>query len=313
MAMDYKSSAKLLLGYDDFLILTHKNPDGDTMGSAAALCSALRRVGKTAWLYPNVQTSKKLMAYVGEFYAPEDFKPRSVISVDTATESLMPKGYRGGADFCVDHHPTNSRYAKQYLIKDEKASCGEIVLELIKELCGDVTAQEATLLYIAVSTDTGCFQYLNTRPDTLRAAAELMDLGAESGKVNVQFFRKLSPARLKLEGMAINGMELHRDGLISLVTVTQDMLNACGATEDDLDDLANIAGRAETSRLNVTIREMPDGSSKLSLRSGPDINVSDICAVFGGGGHAMAAGCTIDASPEKAKELILSVIDEVWK
>lgn len=313
MAMDYKSSAGLLLGYDEFLILTHKNPDGDTMGSAAALCSALRRCGKTAWLYPNVQTSRKLMEYVGEFFAPEGFKARSVISVDTATEGLMPKGYTGKADFCVDHHPTNSRYAKQYLIRDEKASCGEIVLELIRELAGDVTPQEATLLYIAVSTDTGCFQYLNTRPDTLRAAAELMELGADYGTVNVRFFRKLSAARLKLEGMAINGMELHRNGLISLVTVTQKMLGECGATEDDLDDLANIAGRAETAELCVTIRELPDGGSKLSLRSGPDINVSDICAVFGGGGHAMAAGCTIDASPERAKELILSVIDEVWK
>ena len=140
-----------------------------------------------------------------------------------------------------------------------------------------------------------------------------MELGADYGTVNVRFFRKLSAARLKLEGMAINGMELHRNGLISLVTVTQKMLGECGATEGDLDDLANIAGRAETAELCVTIRELPDGGSKLSLRSGPDINVSDICAVFGGGGHAMAAGCTIDASPERAKELILSVIDEVWK
>jgi len=313
MAMDYKTSAELLLGYDDFLILTHKNPDGDTMGSAAALCSALRRVGKTAWLYPNVQTSRKLMEYVGEFFAPEGYKPRSVISVDTATEQLMPRGFKGEADFCVDHHPTNSRYAKQYLIRDEKASCGEIVLELIKELAGSVTKQEATLLYIAVSTDTGCFQYLNTKADTLRAAAELLELGADYGRVNIRFFRKQSAARLKLEGMAISGMELYREGLISVVTVTQDMLKACAATEDDLDDLASIAGRAESSRLNITIRELPDGSSKISVRSGHDVNASEICAVFGGGGHAMAAGCTIAASPEKAKRLLLSVTDEVWK
>jgi len=311
--MDYKSSAALLRQYDEYLLVTHKNPDGDTMGSAAALCSALRRAGKKAWLFDNVQTSDKLKKYVGKYFAPEGYKPRSVISVDTATEGMMPRGFEGETDFCVDHHPTNSRYAKQYLVCDEKASCGEIVLELIKELCGDVTAEEATLLYIAVTTDTGCFQYLNTKAETLYAAAELVSLGADSARVNLDFFRKHSPARLKLEGLAYSGMELYREGKISVVTITQQMLKDSCATENDLDDLAGLAGRAEGAELCITIRELSDGSSKISVRSGPDVSSSDICAVFGGGGHAMAAGCTISAAPQRAKELLLSVVDEVWK
>ena len=311
--MDYKSSAELLKEYDEFLLVTHKNPDGDTMGSAAALCSALRRAGKTAWLFANEQAGDRLKAYVAKYFAPEGYKPRSVICVDTASEGLMPKGFSGSADFCVDHHPSNTHYAKEYLVCGEKASCGEIVLELIKELCGNVTAEEATLLYIAVTTDTGCFQYLNTKADTLRAAAELIELGADTMSVNLNFFREISRARMMLEGMVYSSMEFYRDGKISVATVTQQMLKSCGAVQDDLDDLAGLAGRAKGCVLNITIRELEDGSSKISLRSYPEVNCSDICAVFGGGGHAMAAGCTISSEPRRAKELLLAVIDEVWK
>ena len=116
-----------------------------------------------------------------------------------------------------------------------------------------------------------------------------------------------------LEGMIYSTMTFHRDGKIAVVCVTREMLEASGVSEDDLDDLAGLSGRAEGSVLNITIREMNDGNSKVSLRSDKTVNSSDICAVFGGGGHAMAAGCTIMGTPGKAKEMLLAVIDEVWK
>ena len=311
--MKTSETAKLFLSKDNFLLLTHKNPDGDTLGSAAALCSALRRAGKTAFLFPNAEMTEKYREFAEPFHAPEGFEPSFTVAVDIASETLLPPSFSGRVDFCIDHHPSNTHYAPKCLIAPGKASCGEIVLQLIKALNGGLTREEADLLYVAVSTDCGCFVYANTKADTLRAAAELLDFGADNHTLNVKLFRKVSRARMKIEGMIYSGMEFHRDGKISVATITQDMLRASGAAEDDLDDISGLAGRAENSLLNITVREKENGESRISLRSAPEVDCCEIAAVFGGGGHAMAAGCTIQAPPEKAKRLLLDVIDEVWK
>ena len=306
--------AELLKEQDYILILTHKNPDGDTVGSAAALCSALRQLGKKAFLYANPQIKGKLLPYAKPFFAPEGSEDMFCyyVAVDVAAESQFPPGFKGEVDLCVDHHEINSHYAKQEYIRSGSSSCGELVLRLIKALGITLSKEEATLLYIAVTTDTGCFQYLNTNADTLSAAAELLTLGADSARVVTEFFRKVSQARLKLEGAIYSSLEFYKDGKVAVATVTREMLAQAGAGEDDCDDLAGLAGRAENSVVNVTIRELEDGGSRISVRSAPEVSSSAICAVFGGGGHAMAAGCTIPAPPEKAKTMLLAVIDELW-
>lgn len=311
--MNYKQCAKALLSCGSILILTHKNPDGDTVGSAAALCSALRRCGKKAFLYPNPQIGGKLLSFSQRFFAPEGFTPERVVAVDIATEGLFPKGFEGKADLCIDHHPTNSLYANDTLLREEKSSTGEIIIDVIKNIDTEPTEEEATMLYIALTTDTGCFQYANVNTASFRAAAELLRMGADNESVSRDYFRKVSKERLRLESMIYAGLEYYREGRIVVATVTREMMNAAGAAEEDCDDLAGLSGRAEGSVLNITIRENEDESCKISLRSTQEVNSSDICAVFGGGGHKMAAGCTISGDPEKAKKMLLQVIDEVWK
>ena len=311
--MNYKQCAKLLLTHENILIVTHRNPDGDTVASAAALCSALRRGGRNAYLYPNPQVNRHLRPFAEKYFAPEDFTAKYTVAVDVATEGMLPKGFEGAVDLCIDHHPTNSGYAGETLVRADKSSCAEAVMEVILCMNTDLTPDEATRLYIGLTTDTGCFQYSNTNARTLEAAAELLKRGANNAEINTRFFRKLSPARMKLEGMIYSGMSFHRDGKVTVATVTREMMARAGATEDDCDDLAGLAGKAEGSVVSITIREQEDGSSKISVRSTPEVSSSDICAVFGGGGHAMAAGCTISGSPEKAKRMLLAVVDEVWK
>ena len=309
--MNYRECAKFLREQDQILIVTHRDPDGDTAGSAAALCSALRRLGKEAWLLRNTGFTRKVLPYIEPYLAPEDFEPVCRVSVDVATERMFPPDFSGSVQLSIDHHDTNSHYGEQELVRGEKSSCGEIVLEIIKCLCGNVTEEEATLLYIAVTTDTGCFQYANTSCQTLASASELLRLGARQHEVSQTFFRKVSLARLQLEGMIYSGMGFYRDGKIVVAIITQDMIRRSGATKDDFDDLASLAGRAEGSVLNVTIREQEDGSSRVSVRSNPGISSSDICAAFGGGGHDMAAGCNIACPPEKARAMLLDVINEL--
>ena len=310
--MNVRNCAELLSAQDRILLVTHRNPDGDTAASAAALCSALRRLGKTAYLYPNGQIGTRLRAYIGAYEAPADFEPSFVVCVDVATERMFARGFEGRVDLAVDHHPTNSHYAAAECIDDQRAACGEIVLSLIKELCGAVTKEEADLLYIALSTDCGCFQYANTDSHAFRSAAELLELGADNADINQVFFRQVSPARLKLEGMIYSGMRFYHDGKIAVNFITQQMLRETGVTEEELDDVAGLVGRARGHRVGLTIRENPDGMSKISARCGPDFDVSALCAVFGGGGHKMAAGCNIHEKPERACELLLQVIEELW-
>ena len=305
--------AKLLLTHEDILIVTHRNPDGDTSASAAALCSALRRGGRRAWLFPNLQMSRKLLRYCEKFFAPADYRPKYVVAVDAADEKLLCEGFEGKVDLCIDHHPSNTHYAAQSLVRPERASCAEVVMRIMLEINADLTKEEATLLYIGLSTDTGCFQYGNTDEAAFLTAAALMRAGAENLEVNTIFFRKVSEARLKLESMIYSNIRFYRNGAIAVATVTQDMLREAGAEEDDLDDLAALAGRCESSRVNITIREKEDGSCRVSVRSFRDVDSCAICAVFGGGGHAMAAGCTVKGSPEHVRDLMVRVTEELWK
>lgn len=295
--------------HDDYIIISHRRPDGDTLCSGAALCSALRRAGKRAWCFDNPETTDTYRPFVAPYLAPEGLSPSTLVTVDVASEGLFPAGISTPVPLSIDHHPSNSRFAENLCLAAERSSCGELVMEIIKALCGSMTAGEANLLYAAVSTDTGCFQYSNTNAATLRAAAELVECGAENSALNTLLFRTMSRARMALEGRMLTGMRYFKDGRISVNIVTQAMLDECGADENDCDDLAGIAGKAKGSLISLTIREVAEGS-KVSARSKPGINVSDVCAVYGGGGHAMAAGVTLNCGVEEALELMLRAIDE---
>lgn len=295
--------------HNDYIIISHRRPDGDTLCSGAALCSALRRAGKRAWCFDNPETTDTYRPFVAPYLAPEGLSPSTLVTVDVASEGLFPAGISTPVPLAIDHHPSNSRFAENLCLAAERSSCGELVMEIIKALCGSMTAGEANLLYAAVSTDTGCFQYSNTNAATLRAAAELVECGAENSALNTLLFRTMSRARMALEGRMLTGMRYFKDGRISVNIVTQAMLDECGADENDCDDLAGIAGKAKGSLISLTIREVAEGS-KVSARSKPGINVSDVCAVYGGGGHAMAAGVTLSCGVEEALELMLRAIDE---
>ncbi len=312
--IDYNYASKVtnyFLTHNNFLIVTHKNPDGDTMGSAAALCSALRRSGKTAFLYPNKQITEKLRKYTAAFFAVENYTASSIISVDVASPDMMAEGFTGTIDCCIDHHPTNTGLGQINLICPAKSACGEIVLTIIENMRGGLTKEEADLLYIAISTDTGCFQYANTNASTHTAVSKLLLYGADNAALNLTFFRKVRKARILLEGKIFSSLFFHRGGSVVVATITKSMMQDCGATEEDCDDLASLPGRIEGTSVGITIREKENGSSKVSVRTSAEVSAIEICSYFGGGGHSMAAGCTIEANPQRARELILAVVDEV--
>ncbi|MBO4331257.1 MAG: DHH family phosphoesterase [Oscillospiraceae bacterium] len=300
--------------YDDYLIINHRNPDGDALGSAAALCRGLRQAGKRARVLPNPNMTERYARWVEE-YGLGDFEPRRIISVDLADEGIIQTnadGYAGRIDLAIDHHPSNTHYAAQEYILPEKASCGEIVYMLLRALCGGVDSETATLLYIAVTTDTGCFRYKNTTPETLRAGAELLEAGAPIDLNRVLFMKKRR-SRLELESMIIGSLDFFMDGEAVIGCITSDMLERSGATDDDFDDIASVTGQVQGVETSVTVRQTGPRTWKISVRTGQYSNADAICAEFGGGGHGMAAGGTIEGTLESAVEAVRAAVRKHWK
>lgn len=308
--MDDEVAAKLLKTNDQFLILTHKQPDGDTIGCAAGLCQALRQMGKTAYIAPNEDAHALFFPYLEGKLAPPDFKPAFLVSVDTASEGMLTRStalFAGRIDLSIDHHPSNEGYAKENWVDAKSAACGEMIYRLCCML-GPVTKEVALPLYVAVSTDTGCFAYSNTTPRTHRVAAALMETGIDYAWANKRHFRTKSYRRLKLESMIVEGLERYDDGRTVIACITLDMMAALGATERDVEDIAAFIGQLEGVKASVTLRQLRPGENKISLRTSGELNASNVCALLGGGGHAAAGGCTIPGTVEEAKTAILNAI-----
>lgn len=305
-------TARLLRENDNYIILTHKRPDGDTLGSGAALCAALRRMGKRAQLLRNPEATAKFLPFIAEYFTPEGFTVTDeyVVSVDAASLGMLPKGFPQSVSLCVDHHPSNTEYAENLLLDGERAACGEIILQLIEELLGEPTKKEADLLYVALSTDCGCFRYGNTDEHAFLSAARLAKYGADVAGLNLLFFRTFTKERIAIEGLVTSGFRYFAGGRITVAVVTREMVERTHATQDDMDELASLPGQVEGTLVSVLVKENDEGYSKLSLRSTGKVNVSDVCARFGGGGHRMAAGCELKQSPEEAVKVIVEAIEK---
>jgi len=312
--MTRSECAAWLKAHDGYLILSHRRPDGDAVGSAAALCRGLRSLGKTAFVLLNPEASERNAALLAPYEAPGDALFQTVVSVDLAEEGILQvnaEAWAGKVDLSIDHHPSNSGYASASLLEADAGACGETVYALLREMGAAIDRETATLLYVAVTTDTGCFRYKNTTPRTLRVGADLLEAGAPID-LNRTLFMKKSRSRLLLESRIIGNLEFFMDGEASMASVTCAELASCGVTEGDLEDIASIAGGVEGVELSITIREVGDGEWKVSLRTGQYGNASIICRDFGGGGHGMAAGCTLRGTLPEVKARLREAAERHW-
>lgn len=311
--MTTAEAARLLLGWDELLLLTHVRPDGDTVGSAAALCRALRDLGKTAYLLPNPELTATYAPYAAPYTAPEGFVPDRVVSVDIAALSLLPENarpYGERIDLAIDHHPSQGFFARETCLEADSAACGEIVYDIITRLT-PVTPDIALPLYVAVSTDTGCFVYSNTTARTHRIAAALMDCGIDAAPVNKALFRTKSRTRLAMEAWMAEWAEYYDHDRVVVMQIPLSLCLDYKATEADVEELSSLAALVEGTDCGVTLRELKDGRVKISLRTGPRVNATEVCALLGGGGHAAAAGATLHGTLSEVKQAVLQAIDMV--
>lgn len=306
-------TANWLQARDNFLILTHRSPDGDTIGSAAGLCIALREQGKTAYLLTNHEVSETFFPYV-ENLQRENVSYDYVISVDTATEGLFPDNaeeFKGNVDLSIDHHPQKIPYAKEFCILPEKAATGELVFEIIKEW-GGISQEAAFPIYIALATDTGCFVYGNTTAATHAITAILLETGIKVRDINKILFETVTLKQLKLESKLLDSIRLFDEGKIAIVCVTKAMLEEVQATDKDTEKISDFVGRIEGVITGITVREKEESFCKISVRSNPNIlKANEICMQLGGGGHAAASGARHNGSVEETVSTLITAIEKV--
>ena len=308
--LSVKETADLLRSFDHILILTHVRPDGDTVGCASSLCAALRSLGKTAYLLPNPGLTDTSAPYFRPYEAPEGFVAEKVVSTDIATENLLPenaRAYSGKIDLAIDHHTSFEHFAKENILRVEAAACGELMYDILLEL-GCINKVTAELLYLAISTDTGCYAYGNTTARTHAVTAALMETGIDVYPINKTFFGTKTRRRMALEADMLVNAEYFDQNRCVFLYVPMALMASIGATETDAEDLSSLGRQIEGVDCAVTFRELRPNVWKLSVRTDKRVNATRVCAMLGGGGHPAAAGCTVEAPLAQVKAAVLAAL-----
>lgn len=307
MEIDVQQAAEFLKTNDDYLILMHASPDGDTLGCGHALCGALQRLGKRATAVCPDEIPHKF-DYLFSACEKQEFEPKTVVCVDVADTRLLGDMKETGdkAELCIDHHETNTGYAKRTLLRAEYAAACELMYEVINALGVPFDNELANCIYTGTATDTGCFKFSNTTPQTHLIAAEMMKFGAEYAMINYINFDLKTQGRIKLEQEVLKNIRYFEDGRVALISVPLALVESLDVDSDDVGALANIPRQIAGVDIGICVKEKKNGSFKASLRTSRLVNAAEICARFDGGGHARAGGCSFYGSTrEQAEESIV--------
>ena len=313
--LDIMQTISRLLKAENILLLCHKNPDGDTLGSASALYWTLKNLGKTVAVLCADPIPERYN-YMEISLFDKEFEPGYIVAVDVAGIQLFGDGvkeYTHCIDLCIDHHPSNSGFADAMLLDGNAAATAEVVYALLCAMNADITPQIAACLYTGLSTDTGCFKFANTTARTHEIAAKLIEAGANVVQLNNILFENKSRRRLAVERLALESLEFHFDDRCALVCLTKEQIACTGADGTDLEGITSMPRMIEGVQVGVTMRQQPAGSYKVSVRTEVGTDASEICARLGGGGHKQAAGCEILGSLENAKAALLCEVEKALR
>lgn len=306
------------------LILLHRGPDGDAVGSAFALRQVLESLGSEAWCICADEVPDRLRFLCEGLQesllpeaVPEDFAPQRIISVDVASPGQLGslrEIYEGQIDIMIDHHENGMQFADCFLLPGAAAT-GEILFDIVKLFAQrglvPITEPICTDLYAAISSDTGCFRYSNVTPETHARAAELVASGIDCAGINHRLFETRSLDQLRAMSAGISHLNLFADGKIAVILFPFALKAALNLRDEHLETLVDVARSLEGVEVAVSIRQpSTEAVFRVSMRSCGSYNVAELCARFGGGGHDKAAGCTISAKDaEEAMEKIVNEID----
>ncbi len=317
MITDVKKAAELLKSNDDFLILSHANPDGDTLGCAYGLCGMLQKMGKRAKVMCADEIAPR-MEFLRDTVIQQSFEEKTIVSVDVADRKLLgdlDEVYGGRIFLAIDHHESRQEFAKYTLVDSDAAAACELIFQIAEEMNAQLDGEIASCLYTGLATDTGCFKYSNTTSRTHIIAAKLMAYEFDVSGINYKLFDMKSKGRLELEQAITQGMEFFCDDRVAVVWLTTELMDRFKGRVDseDFNGLASLPRQVEGVIIGATVKQKGPATFKISVRTAEPINAGSVCALFGGGGHARAAGCTIEGSIEFVKAKLLPVFEKALK
>ena len=322
--IEFEQIAPLLASPEDTLILFHRSPDADAVGSAFALRILLEELGSRAYCVCADEVPARLrflMHGMQESVLPEsipdDFEASRIVSVDTASPALLDRlyeMYEGQIDLMIDHHASGEPYADFCYVRTDAAAAGEIIFDLARELASEglirITNALCVDLYAAISGDTGCFRFSNVTPKTHLRASELIKSGIDSARINHLLYNCKSPEQIRAEAAGASNLHLFLEGRVAVVTFPYALKVALGLLDEHLETLVDIARSLMGVEVAICIRQPShEGKFRVSMRSASEYNVGTLCRKFGGGGHDKAAGCAVTAPDiESAMKTVVDAI-----
>jgi len=315
-----EEAAKFIEQHDDFLVVSHIQPDGDAASSTYATGWILSQLGKSfTMINEGVMPSKFCFLsgsdqIVNYSQKTPDRDYRAIISIDCADFSRMGKISTLFDEqvqlLNIDHHPTNDRFGTCHLIKDDAAATVQILYELAMYMKLTPDLAFADCIYTGLLTDTGGFRYSSTTPEVMQIGATLLKLGVQGSDIAEQVLERLTYAQTVLLQKALSTLAFAHDRKLAWIAVSLSDLESTGATSEDLDGLVNYPRNIEGVEVGMLFKEKTPGVIKVSLRSAGKVDVAQIAQSLGGGGHVRASGCTVHGTLEEA---VASMVQEVGK
>lgn len=302
----------------NIVIVTHENPDGDAVGSSLAMYHALKGLKKNVdIIIPEYAKCFNELPGIDEVIKESDKVYDLAISLDVATDKLLNvwvKYFReANQRIVIDHHSTNTMFGDINYVDLSAPACAQVVYMLIKHYRWKITPEIGTCIMAGIITDTGGFQYSGVSKDTFNIAAELLDVGVNISKVYKKVFDTKTKSSFELRRIAIDRMEFLEDGKIAFTYVTNEDERKVNAGVGDYEGIVSEGRSVEGVEVSIFLHELKDGEFKISLRSNSYVNVSDVCIMFGGGGHIRAAGAKMTADPLVIRDKVVNEVKRQLK
>lgn len=314
MFEEFEKAKKIIDMSNSIYMVAHINPDGDAIGSTCALYFALKSIGKDAHVVcPSYSEVFEFLPGIKDSISSIDKDSYDLLicldASDSSRLAISEEDYNKAKHvIMLDHHQRSHPYGEVQYINDELSSASEITYNFIKYLNIPFDKNSASLLYTGMMTDTGSFNYSNTSSATHRAIAELLDVGIDSTYICKKLNDTIKEAKLKLIAKTINNMEVYYDGKLRYSYVDYDTIKSFGIHDEDAEGMTNYLRMVEGTEVAVYVRGKSDGTLKVSMRSGGNVDISKIAIAFGGGGHPRAAGYTMIEDIEVEKKKLIDVV-----